>query len=325
MEIADIINSVDILEYISQYCDFEEKNGEYWALSPLKDENTPSFSVNTEKGYFYDFSSGAGGNIITFIKKYHNCNFNKAVEILKEYANITEDVVLDKRLTATTVLRKYRKPHKKKKEVKSSVLPSNYLDKFEYNIDKLSEWIDEGIPEEVLQSHSVLYDAFANRIVYPIYNLDGELINVSGRTLDPDHKSKGIRKYTYYSQLGELNTIYWLSQNMNEILKKKEIILFEGAKSVMKAESWGINNTGAILTSHLNPLQFRILIRLGVRVVFALDEDVDVLEDENIKRLKRYVKVEYLSGKGVLQEKMSPVDLGKETFLDLYEDREWYR
>ena len=63
MEVDDILEQVDILEYISQYCDFEEKNGEYWALSPFKEEKTPSFSVNTEKQRFYDFSSGAGGKL----------------------------------------------------------------------------------------------------------------------------------------------------------------------------------------------------------------------------------------------------------------------
>ena len=40
MEVDDILEQVDILEYISQYCDFEEKNGEYWALSPFKEEKT---------------------------------------------------------------------------------------------------------------------------------------------------------------------------------------------------------------------------------------------------------------------------------------------
>lgn len=91
MEVDDILEQVDILEYISQYCDFEEKNGEYWALSPFKEEKTPSFSVNTEKQRFYDFSSGAGGNLIHFIRRYNDCGFIDAINILKKYANITED------------------------------------------------------------------------------------------------------------------------------------------------------------------------------------------------------------------------------------------
>ena len=60
MELSELIDSVDILEYISQYADFEEKGGEYWCLSPLKSENTPSFSVRRETNTFYCFSCPNG-------------------------------------------------------------------------------------------------------------------------------------------------------------------------------------------------------------------------------------------------------------------------
>ena len=82
MELSELIESVDILDYISQYTDFTEKNGEYWALSPLKDENTPSFSVRKETNSFFDFSSGIGGNVLTFIRYYDKCSMAEAVEKL---------------------------------------------------------------------------------------------------------------------------------------------------------------------------------------------------------------------------------------------------
>ena len=107
-----------------------------------------------------------------------------------------------------------------------------------------------------------------------------------------------------------------------EIKKKREIILFEGAKSVMMADTWGIHNTGAILTSHLNPHQMKILACLAYRVVFALDKDVEVREDHNIKRLKQFVKVEYTwDMENLLDEKDSPVDKGIEVWEKLYEGR----
>ena len=77
MEVEEILDQVDILEYISQYCDFEKKGGEWWSLSPFTEEKTPSFSVNTEKQMFYDFSSGAGGNLIHFIEKYHTADLSR--------------------------------------------------------------------------------------------------------------------------------------------------------------------------------------------------------------------------------------------------------
>jgi len=105
-------------------------------------------------------------------------------------------------------------------------------------------------------------------------------------------------------------------------MKKKEIIIFEGSKSVMLASEWGVHNTCAILTSHLNPQQMLFLIKLGIRVVFALDEDVDVLSDKNIQKLKRYLTIDYIKDTDkVLQSKMSPVDMGREVFLKLYNER----
>ena len=80
MELSELIESVDILEYISQYTEFTEKNGEYWALSPFKDEKTPSFSVRKETNSFYDFSSGIGGNVLTFIRYYDKCGYAEAIE-----------------------------------------------------------------------------------------------------------------------------------------------------------------------------------------------------------------------------------------------------
>ena len=106
------------------------------------------------------------------------------------------------------------------------------------------------------------------------------------------------------------------------ILQKGEIILFEGCKSVLLADTYGIHNTGAILTSHLNPNQMKLLAALGCRVVFALDKDVCIRDDHNIKRLKQFVNVQYLWDKdNLLGEKDSPVDRGQETWKKLYEGR----
>lgn len=90
---------------------------------------------------------------------------------------------------------------------------------------------------------------------------------MSGRTVDTQWKEKKLRKYTYFKPLGILDTIYGLAENRDYIALKNEIIIFEGAKSVMLAASWGIYNTAALLTSHVNPYQLKILAKLGCRVV----------------------------------------------------------
>ena len=326
MDLSELIESVDILDYISQYTDFTEKNGEYWGLSPLKEENTPSFSIRKEENNFYDFSSGVGGNVLTFIRYYNKCGYQKAIEILKEYAGCNGDIAHQhKKLAATEVAKRYARTQKTSKSRMVAPLPDDYMDRYEKKEDKLLVWRDEGISRESLDKFQVYYDSFSNRLVYPIRSPDGKIINVGGRTLDNDWKQKGIRKYTYFKSWGELNTLYGLYENREEIQSKREIILFEGAKSVMLADTWGIHNTGAILTSHLNPNQMKILARLGCMVVFALDKEVCVRDDHNIKRLKQFVKVEYIWDKdNLLDKKDSPVDKGFAIFKKLLEERRRY-
>ena len=324
MEVSDILDAVDVVEYISQFVDLEEKGGEFWGLSPFKDENTPSFSVCPDKKYFYDFSAGFGGNLLDFIMRYDRVNLRDAVGILKRYANISEDQSHGTmRMEAAKIAKRYR--HKPRPSAKSvaKILPPNHMDHYEFRRDKLQAWVDEGIPWEILKSNQVRYDAFDNRIVYPIKDYDGNIISVCGRTCDPDFKAKGIRKYTYFQSLGAIDTIYGFSDHRQSILESKEIILFEGAKSCMKAEGWGIMHTGALLTSHLSVNQFRFLVKLssfpGVRIVFALDSDIDILEDANIKRLMDYARIEWVRNVDrLLEPKESPVDQGLEVFQKLY-------
>lgn len=292
----------------------------------MKSENTPSFSVRRETNSFYDFSSGRGGSILNFIRYYNKCSFPEAVEILKRYAGCEGELAVQKKLVAVEVAKKFR-PHKKQsKASKVTVLPDDYMMRYSQNPDKLAIWEQEGISLESMRRFQVGYDAFSDRLVYPIRNIQGQIINVSGRTVDPQWKEKGLRKYTYFKPLGVLETIYGLAENREEILRKREIILFEGAKSVMMADTWGIKNCGAVLTSHLSAVQMKILAGLGCRVVFALDKDVTIRDDQNIAKLKRYVSVEYLFDReGLLDEKMSPVDAGREVWERLYETRLSYR
>lgn len=327
MQVSDIIEQVDILEYISQFCELEEKSdGEFWGLSPIKSENTPSFSVNVEKQRFYDFSSGKGGNVLDFIRAYFHCDFSRGLKILKDYAKIDDqnngEEQTVKRLLASSVARRFKDNRKRPKESKSAALPEDYMERYEWDEDKLRVWEKEGISFDAMRKFQVRYDPFSNRIVYPIRSTFGDIINVCGRTLDPKYKENGLRKYTYFKQLGILDTIYGLAENRDSIMANKEIILFEGAKSVMMAETWGIPNTGAILTSHLNPYQFKILIQLGVRIVFALDAEIDIREDKNIMRLLPYAPVEWVRNRdGLLDEKDSPVDRGVDVFMKLYQER----
>lgn len=328
MEVSDIIEAVDMSEYISQFVELEEKGGELWGLSPFKDEQTPSFSVNVDKGFWYDFSAGFGGNLIDFVMRKKKVDVRGAVNELKRYAHITEQSgEVQRGLEATRVAKRYRCKVKQPPVTTAKPLPPDYMDRFEFRVDKLKPWIDEGIRVDVMRDMGVRYDAFDDRIVFPIRDYEGNIVSVCGRTCVPDFKERKMRKYTYLQQIGTVDTLYGFSDCKDEIFRSREIILFEGAKSCMKMYGWGHRNACAILTSHLSVNQFRFLIRLAsfhnVRIVFALDSDVDVYKDKNILKLTSYARVEWARNRdSMLEAKESPVDRGADTWMKLYNMRE---
>ena len=325
MDAIEIINNTDIVEYISQFCDLTYRGGEYWGLSPFKQEKTPSFSVNAEKQNFYDFASGKGGNVIQFVKEYNHCSTYEAFETLRKYLGADKEDYSSVPM-AVRVARKYKKYCVEEKEHgKPTILPDTYMELYEDNKEKLQIWKEEGMSEEVLQKFSVRYDPYSNRIVYPVRDFDGKIVNISGRTLDPDYKEKGLRKYTYFKKWGEMNVLFGYYENKEAIKKCGEIIIFEGAKSVMIADSWGCSNCCALLTSHISENQFAFLIKLGLTVALALDKDVDIYKDRTIKRMAHYVPIKVIQDTGnLLDEKMSPVDKGEEIWNRLYKERRKY-
>ena len=321
LEVEELLEHIDIVEYIGQFVDLEEKDGEWWGLSPFTAEQTPSFSVDGEQQLYYDFSSGHGGNVLTFIQRHFKVNFRRAIEIAEAYAGIDSTAVLTPKPATIIALKKFAK--KKEKNVQPhGALSDNVMDRYEFNKDKLQLWVDDGIPLATLKRYGVRYDAFSDRIVYPVKNSAGKIVSISGRTADPQWHEKHLKKYTYFQPLGQCDLIYNLSDAIDEIKRKKEIILFEGAKSVMLADTFGFKNTGALLTSHLNPYQTKILIGLGVRVVFALDAGILIDEDAQVKRMRHFLPIEYIwNYNKLLEQKESPVDRGQEVFKILYENR----
>ena len=327
MELDELFNLVDIVEYISQFVELEEKGGEYWGLSPFTDERTPSFSVRKDPPCWYDFSSGKSGSLMQFIKEYKHCSGSEAIEELKRFAGYDGGIPVNRnKVSALSVYEEYKPKIKHEKPEIRTELADDYMNRFEKREDKLSVWGKEGIAEQIMNDFQVRYDKVTNSIVYPIRNIDGKIVNIGARTLDPAWKEKGIRKYTYWYKWGSMRLLYGLYEAQEYIKKIGAVIVFEGVKSVLLARTWGINNTVALLTSHLNIWQMRILIKLGCRVVFALDKDVRIREDKNIQILKQYVDCEYIWDKNnLLDEKDSPVDKGSEVFIELYNSRLSYK
>jgi DNA primase len=200
------------------------------------------------------------------------------------------------------------------------------MNKFEK--EDITEWIDEGIEKHILDKYDVRYNKRDNRIVFPIRDNEGNIISIKGRTLDPDFKDKkgfASRKYAYYTPIGTTYFFFGYYENKEDIEQQNEAIIFEGEKSVMKLEGFGMQNCIASLTHAFTEEQVDALIKLNCRDIIIAWDKVVLTSDikEQVKRLKKYKNVYYLKDtQQLLKEKDSPIDQGIEVFMHLYDNKE---
>ena len=86
--IAKIFDSADIVDVISDFVNLKKSGSNFKGLSPFSNEKTPSFMVSPAKGIFKDFSSGKGGNVVTFLMEHDQLNYPEALKWLARKYNI---------------------------------------------------------------------------------------------------------------------------------------------------------------------------------------------------------------------------------------------
>ena len=174
----------------------------------------------------------------------------------------------------------------------------------------------------------VRIDDIGNRIVYPVYDIEGNLINVKGRTRYENYKAMKIAKYINYYTVGVMDYFQGLETTLPYIQEENEVIIFESVKSVMKAYGWGYKNCVSAEKHTLTPEQIDLLIKLRVNVVLAYDSDVNYFKDEvreDIDKLRRVTNVYIIEDKqkllGGAKTKNAPVDCGLDIWEELYSDK----
>lgn len=321
VDVADLVSRIDIVEYIGQFIDLDQQGNEHFGLCPFHDERTPSFSVTESTQLCWCFSCNKGGNVANFIQLYHNVTFPRAVDMMIEYlgGDVKE---LPESLEATKQIKRFLYRLKLPRDKKYHTLDKSIMLRYDRNIEKLQPWIDEGIGIDIIDEYQVRYDAFDNRIVFPIHDAQGNIISVCGRTLDPDYKEKGIRKFTYYGAMGVIDCPFNYAKRINDIKAENSCIVFEAPKSCMKAETHGIKNSIALYTNSLSDSLLRVFIGMKVNFIFALDQEMEILLDDNIRKLRRFTGVEYIRDLSDRSSpKDAPIDLGIDYFWELYKKR----
>ena len=322
--LKEMIDQVDLFEYASQSFHFTKRSGDNWFCScPLHVDKTPSLAVNTRENYFHCFSCGVGGDIISWMKTFEGLSFSQAV---KKLGNITgTDLSKLEKCESLSYFKKIRSATLKKQEHDSK--ERVYLNEDSYNMysTKLPvEWIDEGISENAMRRFGVRIDDNANRIVYPVYDANYKYICPKGRTRFKNYKEIGITKYINYSKIGTTDFFVGMKENCDAIMKNHKIIIFEGIKSVMKAYDWGYDYCVSAETSTVNDDQVKLLIKMGIKdATIAFDSDVNAEKIiESTRVLRRFTKVYMIKDRrGLLGEKESPADRGKDVFETLLNER----
>ena len=324
--LADMAAKIDLLEYASRTVNFVKhyKNTHY-AVCPFHNEKTASLAVNSDKNFFYCFGCGKNGDIYNWIMETEGLTFNQAVQ---KVANITNsdfnEFIECESLNFYKKLDRLSNLNSSKKESKRIILDieKDYNQKYSDEIPQ--EWIDEGISSDELKKYNIRIDNSSNRIVYPVFSDDDELISVKGRTRFKNFKQLKIMKYMNYYPIGQLDYFQGMGTARKYIEESGEIIIVEGIKSVMKIDGYGFHNVVSSETSTINELQTELLIKKHIKnVVIGFDKDVLLSKiKESTRLLQKFTNVYVIYDRGnLLDNKDSPCDKGKEVWEYLYKNK----
>lgn len=205
----------------------------------------------------------------------------------------------------------------------------------------IEPWEKEGITREVINHCDICYDPKNCGIVIPHYDIDGRLIGIRERTLIKENEIKGKYRPAYigkqlYNHPLSFN-LYNLNNSKDNIKTIKKVIIFEGEKScLLYASYFGIENdiSVACCGSSLIAYQVKLLLDLGVEeIIIGFDKQFQEFNDDEHKKLVKnlknihkkygaYVHISYMFDKwDLLDYKDSPIDQGKDVFLELFKRR----
>ncbi|MFB3851792.1 MAG: DNA primase, partial [Acidobacteriota bacterium] len=299
-ELKALVSPMNVYE---DYLRLSQRGRRRSALCPFHKEKTASFFVDTESGLFYCFGCHKGGDIIKFIEEIEKCSFEEAVSILARKAGVEFSRDKSPRATAEGKQReriiqilslslKYYKDSLSNAGEKSLV--KKYISERQISKEAVSELslgysgergklfsllLKEGFRKDECASAGVLqegrqgeyYEYFRERLVFPIFDLQGRTVGFGGRTLIGEEPKYLNTRETAVFRKREL--LYGLNFTKEEIRKEDKVILVEGYMDFLSLFSRGVKNCAASLGTSLTPNQASLLKRYTNNVVLVYDFD----------------------------------------------------
>lgn len=309
--VEQLKNSVDIVDVIGRCVQLKRSGANYKGLCPFHNEKTPSFVVSPQKQIFTCFGGcGASGDVVSFVMKYYNLDFNEAVEKLAgEYGVQIQKSTRgpDDRDKYYEINREaarffYRQmtegPNPGYTYMKNRGIEDRTIKKFGLGYapdswNTLCEYFRErGTDEKLLEELGLVskkdgryYDKFRNRVIFPIINTAGKVIGFGGRALDGEAMPKYLNS-PENRVFQKKNNLYALNLTRQDIGRAKSAIIVEGYMDVISLYQSGVKNVTASLGTALTDNQAKLINRYTKSVVLSYDAD-----DAGLKAAMRGIEV----------------------------------
>ncbi len=298
-QINEIKKKSDIVEVISSYIPLTKKGRNYFGLCPFHDDHSPSMSVSPEKGIFNCFVCGAKGNAISFVMDYEKVNYVEALKVLADKCGISLNVNTYKKKdnydelykiydttckfyqnNLNTSSGKEAREYLKNRGISEDIIKEFNIGlalSFDKSVTKLL--IKKGYKENTLVDIGIsnktdygYQDLFLNRVMFPLWNIEGKIVGYSGRIYNTTDSAKYINtKETVIFKKG-LN-LYNYHRAKNEVRLANQVIIMEGFMDVIRAYSVGIKNVIATMGTALTKEQASLIKKLSNNVILCFDGD----------------------------------------------------
>ena len=295
--VENLKEQVDIVDVIGRAVQLKKAGANHKGLCPFHSEKTPSFVVSEQKQYYTCFGCGASGDVIEFVKRYYNLDFNEAVEKLgREYGieleesrSYGEDLDVYYRANKAAAEFFYKSftekankgyAYMKKRGIDSKLMKRFGIGYADESWDSLHKHLTGmGFSPDLLvelglssKSGDRYYDKFRNRVIFPIINTSGKVIGFGGRRIDPNDNPKYLNS-PESKVFSKKNMLYGLNLSRQAVAKAGSIILVEGYMDTIGIYRAGIENVAASLGTALTENQARLIKRYTKDVVLLYDSD----------------------------------------------------
>lgn len=301
--IEEIRVNNDIVGVISEYVKLEKKGKNYFGKCPFHNEKTGSFSVEPVKQIFHCFGCGKGGNVIHFIMAIENLDFVEALKLLADRARIQipdmssgvfndEKAKLKKELLQINIEaarffhnnlinenNKVAYQYLVKRKIERHTITKFGIgyaeDRYDalYNHLKTVGFSDSSIFASglviVKEGTTKVFDRFRGRIMFPIFDIRGNVIAFGGRVLDSSQPKYMNSPETAVYQKGK----HLYAMNFAKSQCAKKIILAEGYMDVISLHQRGIINAVAPLGTALTESQCKLLKKYSEEIILSFDSD----------------------------------------------------